>query len=202
MNEQNFAGFGRLAVVFAVLLALGVVGCQPGSREPIKEDDRIREARELSPPDESIKNLAFLAGTWVQADARTGVPYNEEHWMLPRGSSVLGMVRRMKKDGTPAFHELTSITKEDEGVFLRLRHFHTKLDAPERESDIALFRLVTSRSSSVGGSAEFVGVSGTLGVSRVVYTRVDDTLKLMVWFDPGSPRTMDEFSYIRSPGTR
>lgn len=201
MNEQTFAGFGRLAVVVGVLLALGIIGCQP-TREPVTQDDRIAEARELSPPHESIRDLAFLAGTWVESEARTGVPYNEEHWMLPRGSSVLGMIRRIRKDGVPAFHEITSITREDEGVFLRLRHFHGKLETREGETDPSVFRLVSSRSSSVGGSAEFVAVSGTRGVSRVVYTRVDDLLTLMVYFEPGRQRTLDTFSYRRSPGTR
>lgn len=122
--------------------------------------------------------------------------------MLPRGNSVVGSVRRIKKSGSPAFMELTAITKDDDGVFLRVRHFHSKLEAREGESDASIFRLVNSRSSTIGGSAEFVAVSGTRGVARVVYTRVHDLLTLMVYFEPGRERTLDTFSYRRSPGTR
>ncbi len=85
-----------------------------------------------------LADAAFLAGTWkgpVEADRV------EETWSAPDGTSILGMFRWINADGTPDMVELLTITEEETGVILRLRHFDAKLKPWDNEAEPMTFTL-------------------------------------------------------------
>ncbi|MEN9642801.1 MAG: hypothetical protein RIR77_1990, partial [Planctomycetota bacterium] len=45
----------------------------------------------------ALEPLAFMTGAWTQAQANGAMI--EEHWMAPRGSSMLGSFRRILGNG-------------------------------------------------------------------------------------------------------
>lgn len=57
--------------------------------------------RAQAPP--TAATLAWISGCWTR-DVRDGV--NEEHWMAPRGGSMLGMSRTVRGDKTVEFEFL------------------------------------------------------------------------------------------------
>jgi hypothetical protein len=79
-----------------------------------------------------IEAVAFLEGTWR---GRVEGSLVEEIWSAPQGSSVMGVFRWCRPDGTPAMFEILAITREGEGdgaaVRLRLRHYSPTLVAKE-----------------------------------------------------------------------
>jgi hypothetical protein len=114
----------------------------------------------------ALEPLAFMAGGWIDTSEKVGRPFNEEHWMLPRGNSMMGMYRQVGADGNGRLNEVTHITASDAGVTLKLRHFHSPLDIRNNETEAQVFRLV----AATGSSATFEAVEHTKGVKRVTYT--------------------------------
>jgi uncharacterized protein (TIGR03067 family) len=77
--------------------------------------------------------LRKLAGRWTNpAGARAEF---EEYWSMPAGNAMMGMFRILQ-NGKAVLYEFLLIEEEDDGVFLRLRHYRPKLldmdDAPVR----------------------------------------------------------------------
>jgi hypothetical protein len=109
---------------------------------------------------------------------------NDEVWTPPRGNSMAALFRQVRRDGKPALHEVSLITAEESGVFLRVRHLHAALDVPEKQADVKMYKLV----SAGGGRCEFTGTveGGSADVASVVY-RLDgpNTLIMEVTYAPG-----------------
>ena len=55
---------------------------------------------------------------------------------LDGGAVPPGAARRQ-----PALHEVSLITAEESGVFLRVRHLHAALDVPEKQADVKMYKL-------------------------------------------------------------
>lgn len=146
----------------------------------------------------AVEPLAFMAGRWIQVTPRGVV--HEEHWTAPRQGNLLGMYRVLRADGNVAINEATSIDVEPEGVTLRLRHMHGKLEIdPQDNRPLMVFRL----ESSTKTSARFVAVSDTRDVAAVTYALQGPfTLQVTLDFFESSKRQQDVFAYARLPGNQ
>lgn len=141
-------------------------------------------AIELPPnaaPAPELAGLSFMVGRWVCVNPNKTV--NDEHWTAARGTSMAALFRQVRRDGKPAFHEVSQITVEPDGVYLRLRHLHAKLEVPDNRKEVSVFKLVSAKDNR----AEFAGTGSAEQVTSVVY-RLDgpDTLVVDVSFAPTS----------------
>jgi hypothetical protein len=121
-----------------------------------------------------------MAGTWTQQQAKGAMI--EEHWMAPRGASMLGSFRRILGNGAVPFYEFTQLVAEKDRVVLRQIHVHGNFDQdPKRKEPM---ELVLERSGE--GMATFVpspdAAKANAGeLSRVTYAADGpDTLVLTV----------------------
>jgi hypothetical protein len=93
--------------------------------------------------------------------------------------------------------EVTHINVADDGVFLRLRHFHNPLDPRTGETEANVFKLRETN----GNRATFDAVSNTRGVTSVTYAaNGPDTLNVEIVFDDGKPTERFSMHRIRSKG--
>jgi hypothetical protein len=187
----------RTTLTLCVVALLPLVGgCAGNNDRPAAGVASVSTpSKSLPAPAAELAPLAFMSGTWISSDAARGKPFNEEHWSTPIGSSMGGVFRRIRADGKPAFFEIVAITVEPEGTFLRLRHFHGRLDPREGETDAAVYRLAASSPTS----AVFSPVTNTRGVSGVTYTLRDaSTLHVRIEYEPGAKRDPEEFTMLRT----
>jgi hypothetical protein len=78
-----------------------------------------------------------MTGAWTQAQANGAMI--EEHWMAPRGSSMLGSFRRILGNGGVPFYEFTQIVAEKDRVILRQMHVHGNFEPdPKRVEPMLL----------------------------------------------------------------
>ena len=85
----------------------------------------------------ALEPLAFMTGAWTQAQANGAMI--EEHWMAPRGSSMLGSFRRILGNGAVPFYEFTQIVAEKDRVILRQMHVHGNFEPdPKRVEPMLL----------------------------------------------------------------
>lgn len=170
------AGFGAAELLQAALFTKGVewlVGQVAGragearrSAETAAVRDRIRfelnaiaaaRARQAGPPD--VGALDWLAGCWQGGDA---VQVIEEHWMPPRGGTLLGVSRTITTDRTTAY-EFLEIRAQDGGLVYITR--------PAGRGEMA-FRLVRG-ATKLAREAVFERAGPTFP-QRIVYRQLDD----------------------------
>ena len=85
----------------------------------------------------ALEPLAFMTGAWTQGQANGAMI--EEHWMAPRGSSMLGSFRRILGNGGVPFYEFTQIVAEKDRVILRQMHVHGNFEPdPKRVEPMLL----------------------------------------------------------------
>ena len=151
----------------------------------------------LPAADPKLAPLTFLAGAWIDATDKPNRPFNEEHWMLPRGKSMAGVFRRIGGDGIGRFVEVTHINVAEDGVYLRLRHFHNPLEPRAGETEANVFKL----READGKKATFEGVQNTRGVSSVTYAAEGaDKLNVEIVFSDGKPTERFSMHRIRGLG--
>jgi hypothetical protein len=114
----------------------------------------------------TIDRVAWIAGDW-QGEVGRGA-FSQEVWAAPAGDCMMGMWR-LVIDGKVKLLESLSITQEESGPVLRLRHFgRDGVGWEERD------RPITLPLTEVGdGLAVFAG-SGRSGPLRIVYRRTGD----------------------------
>ncbi len=183
MSHETIGGVRSIGcvVVAAILGAMFMSGCGSPGKSASKVAADPAATPMLPAPAPEIKELAFMAGRWVAVNPNKSVA--EEHWTLPAGKGMQGMFRIIRPSGAPSFFEVTAITVEPEGVFLRLRHFHDRLDVHGDESEANVFKLA----SAERGVAVFNGFERTRGVARVIYRAEGaDGLSMQVEMQPGA----------------
>lgn len=168
-----------LGLVLGCGLVSGLAGCannkQAANPVPVVELPAHAAANAALAP------FSFMTGTWVGVNPNKTV--NEETWSLARGNNMVGTFRQIRRDGTPAFFEVSLVTVEESGIELRLRHMHRALEVPETRKNISIFKL----KEAVGGRVEFTGTGDAEQVTGVVYRKVDDnTLAVDISFAPTS----------------
>ena len=94
----------------------------------------------------ALEPLAFMAGAWTQQQANGAMI--EEHWMLPRGSAMLGSFRRVLGNGAVPFYEFTQIVAEKDRVVLRQIHVHGNFDPDPKRTEPMLLVLEKAGNSS------------------------------------------------------
>jgi len=142
--------------------------------------------------DAALVPIGFLAGTWTQAQARGAMI--EEHWMEPRGKSMLGSFRRILGNGVTPFYEFTQIVAEPDGVHLRQLHVHGNFETDPRRKDAMHLKLDRSGANMVSfvpiadAAAAHAGslerVTYTLGDDGVLTVRVEERARAT---EPGKP---------------
>jgi hypothetical protein len=135
---------------------------------------------------ETMKQFAFMEGRWTQQQAN-GASI-EEHWMAPRGNSMVGTFRRTLGNGVTPFYEVTQIMAESDMVILRQIHVHGNFEPDPKRTDLMRLRLEKIE----GKSATFVPVDPPLkanaqDMASIRYELTDpDTLVLTV--TPNAPK--------------
>lgn len=158
-------------------------GAQPPSATPA-------EAKPAAGADD-LRALAFLAGAW---SSESGGSLTEEHWSKPHGTSMMGMFRWCKPDGSPSMFEILTITAESEGVLLRLRHFSPALVAKEDKDKPMTLKLASSTENKV----VFTTLANTGMLSSITYEcPTPGRLLIEVAFTPESKREVLKFDLKR-----
>lgn len=192
MNVRT--GMAAVAAVAAGCVLI-VSGCTRERGEGVGGES-TPSAIDLPPsaaPAKELAGLAFMTGRWIGVNPNKTV--NEEHWMAPRGNHMLATFRQVRRDGKPAFVEISLVTVEPEGVTLKLRHLHGGLEVPEKRAQVSIFRLVSAN----GTRAEFAGTGDAEQVTSVVYELTGpDRLSVTVGFAPTSKEKPFTSVYVRS----
>ena len=175
------------AAAFASVLVASLLAAAPVA---VQEPARSAAAPAAVPPvaapaagpavHAALAPLAFMAGTWTQQQAKGAMI--EEHWMAPRGASMLGSFRRILGNGAVPFYEFTQLVAEKDRVVLRQIHVHGNFDQdPKRTEPMELVL-----EASAPGKATFVpaadsGKANAGELARVTYAADGaDTLVLTV----------------------
>ena len=152
---------------------------------PLELPPSAAPAAELAP-------FAFMTGRWIGVNPNKTV--NEEHWTTPRGNHMLGTFHQIRRDGKPAFVELSLITVEKDGIKLRLRHLHAALEVPESRKELSVFVMKAAGDNRV----EFTGTGDAQQVTGVTYRLVSpDELAVDVAFAPTSKEKGFTSRYVR-----
>ncbi|NBX24596.1 MAG: hypothetical protein EBQ99_00855 [Planctomycetes bacterium] len=133
---------------------------------------------------QTMKQFAFMEGRWTQQQPNGAVI--EEHWMAPRGNTMVGTFRRTLGNGVTPFYELTQIMAESDMVILRQIHVHGDFEPDPKRTDLMRLRL----DKVEGTSVTFVPVDPPLkanaqDMASIRYQLTDpDTLVLTVTPNP------------------
>lgn len=163
----------RLAV--ASSLALAACSASPSASSPASQPP-------VSGPKcaAALEPLAFMAGAWTQRQPNGAMI--EEHWMQPRGASMLGSFRRILGNGAVPFYEFTQVVAEKDRVVLRQIHVHGNFEPDPKRTEP--MELVLEKAAA--GSATFVPAADPSkanagALSRITYALDGaDTLVLTV----------------------
>jgi hypothetical protein len=174
MTERR-AGAAAVAMVVVVAVTAGAAG--------------RAAAQSAAPPAvrATLAELAFMAGDW-QGEAGPGA-FSQEVWAAPAGDCMMGMWR-LVVDGRVKLLEALSITQEDGGPVMRLRHYgRDGVGWEERDAPIAL------RVASAGGGVAVFEGPGRSGPLRITYRKTGDgTLSCAVEKSDGR----EEYSFRRA----
>lgn len=119
----------RAAIAAMILAASGAAAAAF-----LQPDAGAKPAAATQADSPTIRHTAILTGTW-RGEMHGDVV--EEHWSAPVGNHVIGMFRWMNGAESPSMLEILSITQEQSGVVLRLRHFDSTLTPWASEKDAA-----------------------------------------------------------------
>jgi len=186
MNKPMLRAATALAAVSLALASVAAARQDAGApAAPKKEGAAAKPAGvNMKALAEKLAPLAFLEGRWTQKQPNGAMI--EEHWMAPRGNSMVGTFRRTLGNGVTPFYEFTQIMAEKDMVILRQIHVHGNFEPDPKRTDLMRLRLEKIE----GASATFVPVDPPLkanaqDMASIRYELVDaDTLVLTVTPNP------------------
>jgi hypothetical protein len=134
----------------------------------------------------ALAPLAFLEGRWTQNQANGATI--EEHWMAPRGNSMVATFRRTLGNGATPFYEFTQIMAEKDMVILRQMHVHGNFEPDPKRTDLMRLKLDKVEDNS----ATFVPVEEPLKANAQDMASINYTLKdantLVLTVTPNAPK--------------
>jgi len=166
----------RLSTRIAAISLSTVAAVSLAAHRPPPDALPTAQPAPAAAPSATIDSLAFLAGSW--SGDMGG--YVEENWSRPQGTSIVGTFRWLKKNGSPSMFEMLAITREDDAIRLRLRHYSPTLNAKEDADKPLTYRL----KEVSGARAVFEAEKDPGSVERIVYAVEDDALAIDVIFKP------------------
>lgn len=119
MTHSPRRGGNRPFALFFALVCAGSMG-GPVSSEAV-------------PGDAKVEDLAWLEGTWRMS---RGEDEREERWSAPLGDGLVGTFRWLRSSRA-WMYEIMTISKDEDRIVFRLKHFDRKLAGWE-EKDEAL----------------------------------------------------------------
>lgn len=175
---------------------LAVLSLAVASTFAIADDDKkapatppaaAADAKPTAPKvSKALAPLAFLEGRWTQSQANGAVI--EEHWMAPRGNSMVATFRRTLGNGATPFYEFTQIMAEKDMVILRQMHVHGNFEPDPKRTDLMRLKL----DKVEGNSATFVPVEEPLKANAQDMASINYTLKdantLVLTVTPNAPK--------------
>jgi hypothetical protein len=177
----------RASVILAALsIALGSAAARQDAAPDKPEAAAKASGPSMKDLSSTMAKFAFMEGRWTQQQPNGAVI--EEHWMAPRGNSMVGTFRRTLGNGVTPFYEVTQIMAEKDMVILRQIHVHGNFEPDPKRTDLMRLRL----QSVDDKSATFVPVDPPLkanaqDMASIRYERTDaDTLTLTV--TPNAPK--------------
>jgi hypothetical protein len=183
----------QLGLTLCFLASAGLTGCAArNTASSAAEPAPKLELPESANPAPALAPLAFMTGRWVGVNPNKTV--NMEYWTAPRGNHMTALFHQVRRDGKPAFVEVSQIVAGPEGVTLRMRHLHAALEVPDSRKELSVFTL----KSAGGDRAEFAGTGAAEGVTSVVYRLVSpNELAVDVNFDPSTKEKGFTSKYVR-----
>jgi len=186
MKRSTLRASTLLAALTLPLLASGMLASSAAPRQEAPPPAEAPKAEKVSMAQlkEAIDQLAFMEGRWTQQQPNGAVI--EEHWMAPRGNSMVGTFRRTLGNGITPFYEFTQIMAEKDMVILRQIHVHGNFETDPRRTDLMRLRLAKAE----GNTATFVPVDPPLqanaqDMASITYALTGpDTLTLTVTPNP------------------
>ena len=171
-------------------LSLAVAfGCQSTAQTPVAPQvaAAAADAKPAAPKvAKALAPLAFLEGRWTQNQANGATI--EEHWMAPRGNSMVATFRRTLGNGATPFYEFTQIMAEKDMVILRQMHVHGNFEPDPKRTDLMRLKL----DKVEGNSATFVPVEEPLKANAQDMASINYTLKdantLVLTVTPNAPK--------------
>ena len=88
----------------------------------------------------TLSDFGWLAGRWVDD---SGGNVSEEIWTAPSGDAMQGMWRYVT-EGKARIYEILTISEEEGGLVMRVRHFDPRLVAREEKAAPVVLKLVSS----------------------------------------------------------
>ncbi len=150
-----------------IVLALGAALFAGGLAANVSHADET-PATASSP---TINDLAFLSGGW-SGEMFGGV--GEEYWSPPNGGSILAAFRLIQ-GGKTAMTEYILVLEEDDGVFMRFKHFNNDYTTWEKDAPNT-FKLTEVKNNR----AVFIAPSSEQKLGHLIYRLEGDTLYVKV----------------------
>jgi hypothetical protein len=180
----------NLLVVIAASAGVLAIAQQTPTPTPIPTKKPVLPASAKAT--EMVSAFGFMAGRWIGVNPNGTV--NEEHWMTPRGNSMVGTFRQIRRDGKPGLVELSLLKEEKGEIQLLLRHLHGGLEIPKNREELDTFKLV----SVTKNKAEFAGTGKSAPVTSVIYERIDKNRMIQrVSFAPETKETGYQLVYFK-----
>ena len=134
--------FGTLALSVSLLAGAPSFIAAAAAEFVAVTENTLRLAEGSTAAQADLADLAWIAGHWSGEGFGGQV---EETWTPPSAGSMVGTFKlSSEQDGIlqPSFYEFMAIFETDEGLVLRLKHFHPDVKGWEEKDEFVDFPLV------------------------------------------------------------
>ena len=117
----------------------------------------------------TIADVAWIEGHWT-GEGLGG--FCEEIWTPPKGGQMVGMFRHVRDD-KPVFFEIITLSEEDGGIMMRLKHFDPNLTGWEEKDRTEDSRLLAFTETELFFDGITYKRTGDCGLEVYVATETD-----------------------------